>query len=176
MKKLLFTCLSIATILTSFTNCKNNTKNYQTDTETQVTYVEADDLDMNEAIAKAKASFGKFEKALIENSKNNKYENLMVKQGFKANDGGIEHMWIMDIEYKNNKLEGILSSIPIMDSSLQFGDTVVIDKNQISDWIFTDMATGDIHGGYTIQVLRKNMSAEEGKAFDQEWGTNFVDK
>lgn len=131
---------------------------------------------MNEAIAKAKANFGKFEKAIIENSKSNKYENLMVKQEFNTDNGGVEHMWIMDIEYKNNKLQGILSNTPSMGSTLQLGDTVVINKDQVSDWIYTDISTHEIHGGYTMQVLRKHMTTEEGEAFDQEWGTKFVDK
>ncbi len=51
------------------------------------------------------------------------------------------------------------------------GDTITVDKNRISDWMYFDK--GIVKGGFTIKVLRDQMTEEEQKLYDFESGLIF---
>jgi uncharacterized protein YegJ (DUF2314 family) len=47
---------------------------------------------------------------------------------------------------------------------VKLGDEVVLDKSEVSDWMYID--DGLLVGGYTVLELRSQMSEEERKQFD----------
>lgn len=168
--------LSFFALVGLFTNCNSEKKSYQTNTETGVTNVDRNNKEMNDAISKAQSTFDKFEKAFIDNKKTNKYDDFIVKIGFPTKDGSVEHMWVSDITYDGKRFSGILVNEPVGKMTIKYGDSVNIDQKKLSDWMYTDTNSGDIYGGYTMQVIRKHMSAEEGAAFDEQMGGKFVDQ
>jgi len=63
---------------------------------------------------------------------------------------------------------GTVNNEPQLTKVVKYGDQVTIDPQRISDWMYLDK--GVLKGGYTIRVMKKNLSEEEKKAFDQEVG------
>lgn len=142
----------------------------------KVYYYEGEqDKVMNAAIEQAKASFSNFEKAFEENRKSKKYIDFSVKQSFPVKAGGNEHMWITNIEYDGKAYYGTLANTPLEDVGFQMGDEITIDKNMISDWMYTDKSTNKTYGAYTLKVMRDSMTDVEKAAFDEEAGYDFVD-
>ncbi|MDL2303665.1 DUF2314 domain-containing protein, partial [Dysgonomonas sp. OttesenSCG-928-D17] len=69
---------------------------------------------------------------------------------------------------------GILDNEPLdKNIGYKYGDTVIVDPQQVSDWLYIDAQTGLTHGGYTFKVIRNRMSPEERAAFDAESGLKF---
>lgn len=140
------------------TSCKN--KNAAS--EEGVIYVQETDKDMNAAIDKAGETFQQFENAFLSD---NHYVGFVVKEGFPTKEGGKEHMWVSVINYNGKDFVGIVANEPLNNTYVQFGDTITIDKNLISDWMYTDTIANLIHGGYTMRILMDKMSDAEKAAF-----------
>lgn len=102
----------------------------------------------------------------------------------------VEHMWINDIGFDGNNVSGILINEPHELTNVAKGDFINVPLDQISDWLF---ATGSsqpkkglsklfssqslpkTYGGFTIQVIRSEMSKTERKQHDEAWGLDFGD-
>lgn len=171
MKKHFIIYLSIFALSTLFTNCKSDKK----ENTSESIIVAADDSDMNKAIKTAQASFDKFKEAFIENEKSNKYNNFLVKQSFTSKDNQVEHMWIYGLQYDGKQFKGFLANTPIHDMDIQVEDEVIIDPSKISDWTYTEIETGNTHGGFSLKVIRDMMSDEDKAQFDSQHQGVFVD-
>ncbi len=168
MKKILFFLCFIALGLTS---CNNKSKNVD---EENISYIEKEDKEVNTAMDKAKNTFDQFEKVFIENQKTNKYANFMVKEGFPTKDGSKEHVWITKLTYNGRYIAGIVATQPLYEIKVQRGDTVIIDRNLISDWMYIDNATNQTYGCYVTRVLVNRMTDEGKAAFLQKNGFDFA--
>ncbi|MDU1905007.1 MAG: DUF2314 domain-containing protein [Dysgonomonas sp.] len=168
MKKLIIIC-SIVTMLLS---CNSGSKNKTIQIEDEIiTHVSEDDKDMNRAMETARASFDQFKKAFVEAQGNDQYHSFIIKIGFDSPQYGKEHMWVGDLKLKDDKFVGILSNTPTDPAiALNYGDTIVIDPAQISDWMYIDSATGLTKGAYTFRVMRDAMSEKERMEFDEQTG------
>ena len=133
--------------------------------EPDIVGVESDDADMNKAIANAVLNSSIFDLALKNNS--SKCENFSIKKPYKT-DSGTEHIWISNVVLKRDKYQGIIANTPEYINEIKLGDTVLVAKNEISDWMFLE--NNILKGGYTIRVIRDKMSQVEKKQFDNENG------
>ncbi|WP_289044048.1 DUF2314 domain-containing protein [uncultured Olleya sp.] len=85
----------------------------------------------------------------------------------------VEHMWISEIDFDGEHITGVLMNSPNLLTNVAEGDTVTRKVSEISDWMLAiDRKT---YGGYTIQVLRLDMTEEARKQHDDAWGLDFGD-
>lgn len=156
------TKILITFILLSFIGCKNSDK---AEIENQSTInVESDDKEMSAAIEKANQTLTDFNAVLS----NPKIEVKSLKVKFETSNGGGEHIWLADVEYKNGKYSGILDNEPEYITEYKIGDKIEVDNSKISDWMYIE--NGKLIGGYTIKLLRARMTEAERKQFDAESG------
>ena len=107
-----------------------------------------------------------------------------VKIAFTQDEKEVEHMWINEVTFDGNNVTGILLNEPDKLTNVSCGDFVNIPLNQITDWLFaispnskTDSSTSrpKVYGGFTIQAIRSEMTAQERKEHDDAWGLDFGD-
>jgi len=84
-----------------------------------------------------------------------------------------EHMWVGDVRFDGASVSGTLLNSPNHLQSVTAGDQVVIGLNHISDWMYA--TSGRAYGGYTVNLLRSRMEADELKGHDAAWGLDFGD-
>jgi len=121
-----------------------------------------DDKEMNLAIELSNESLDEFDEAL----KFSENENFALKIRYDLNNKS-EHIWAVDIEKNGNDYFGIIDNLPNSETSIKLNDKVKIEKDKISDWMFSK--NGKLFGGFTIKVLRNRMSELEKKNFDKEF-------
>ena len=161
MKKLIFVLIILFTIA----SCKKTDKIERED-EPTIYNVEQQDTEMNKAIAEAKKTVPEFYNAL--ESGNPDYDAFGIKMRFNTSDSGGEHIWINGLFKKDGEYFGVVDNLPEFTKEVEQGDTIKIDKNQLSDWMYLDK--NKLKGGYTIRLLRDRMSEEERTEFDKTSG------
>ena len=80
--------------------------------------------------------------------------SFYIKHPFAADeDSGIamEQLWLGDIRFRDGVYIGVLASNPVYISGKRKGDTVVLDVDTITDWMF--VRDGVIAGGRSIRHL-----------------------
>lgn len=150
--------------------------------ESPVFHSPDNDLEMEEAAAKARRTFRYFWREMA-------WERRRIvpgldlaavkgtfsdppKPGDPTSPGlEVEHMWLLDVDFDGRRLEGTLINSPNSLTSLQEGDRVTISGKQICDWMY--VTDGDVYGGFTVDVLRSRMSKRERARHDQAWGFDF---
>ena len=161
--------LKIKTFLILFSICIlscNSNKKIDTQNEPTIYNVEEDDSEMNKAIEKAKQTLDSFDYAYKNYTR--VFTFFSLKKKFEEN-GNVEHIWIGNIQkFDNGKYIGVIDNLPEKIKNVKLGDTVEIDKKDVSDWMY--IKNSELHGGYTIRLLRERMSEEERKKFDSESG------
>ena len=130
--------------------------------------VDSQDAEMNEAIKKSRLTFGEFLAAF--RSKNPSQRNFSVKMPF-ATEYGSEHIWLTNMDIKDEKLVGIVDNLPQAVNAVRLGDVVEIDGEKITDWFYID--NEKLVGGLTIRVLRDRMSKSDRKRFDRTFGATI---
>ena len=123
----------------------------------------SDDDEMNRAIDTAVRYYDEFLSKFNNPGSNN--SDFSVKMMF-AYDGGNEHMWVNEMFNKGERLYGLIDSDPVYATSVKAGDTIEVNKNNISDWMYLKNDT--LIGGYTIKVLYNKMSEKEKIRFKSE--------
>lgn len=161
--------LKIKTFLLLFSICIlscNSNKKIERQNEPTIYNVEENDVEMNTAIEKAKQTIDSFDYAFKNNSR--VFTFFGLKKKFEEN-GNVEHIWIGNIQkIESGKYIGVIDNLPEKIKSVKLGDTVQIEKKEISDWMY--IKKSELHGGYTIRLLRERMTEEERKKFDAESG------
>lgn len=156
------TKILITFILLSFIGCKNSDT---AEIENQTTIsVESDDKEMAEAIEKANQTLTDFNAVLS----NPKIEVKSLKVKFETSNGGGEHIWLTDVQYKDGRYSGTLDNEPEYITEYKIGDKIEVDNSKISDWMYIE--NGKLFGGHTIKLLRVRMTEAEREQFDAESG------
>lgn len=167
--------LSLLLLASIFVSCGDlrKSKTFQVEDEV-VTQVRSEDEEMNAAMKKAKDTFNEFKQTFLENSEIDKYHSFTIKIGFDSPMYGKEHMWLGDLIFEDGKFRGTLFNKPV-DPDIQYngGDVIVVEPEQVSDWMYVDKNTGITHGGYTFRVMKSYLSEEEKKEFDEQTGLKF---
>jgi uncharacterized protein YegJ (DUF2314 family) len=130
--------------------------------------VDSGDEQINDAIRKSRLTFDDFIAAFKTND--GKRRNFSVKMPF-ATEFGAEHIWLTNMEFKGEKLIGIVDNLPQSVTTVRLGDAVEIEKDKISDWFYIE--NDKLIGGLTIRVLRDRMSNSERKRFDRTLGAKI---
>lgn len=127
--------------------------------------VSAADPEMNSAIKKAQDTLGSFWKHYKKPARNEKDFMLKVKI---EDANGVEHFWCGNIQLKNGAVYGDLWNNPEVVKSVRYGETIRIDTDKISDWMY--YREGRIIGGFTIRVLLKYLDDEERARYESILG------
>lgn len=83
----------------------------------------------------------------------------------------VEHMWVKDVEFDGTEVRGMLLNQPNTMRTLQQGQSVAVAFEDVEDWLYA--MDGVAYGGFTVDVIRKNMSPEDREQHDQAWGLDF---
>ncbi|QXU47461.1 DUF2314 domain-containing protein [Chryseobacterium sp. D764] len=150
-------------------SCQKKDEVVKRDNEPYVHILQGEDNEMNAAIGNAQKSLYKFKEAI--ESHNPDYFNFALKERFTTPDSGGEHIWISEVQYSDHKFYGIVDGNPISTTEVKLGDTIEINSQQITDWMYIDKNI--VKGAYTTKVLRKRMSQKERKQMDKESGFIF---
>ncbi len=121
-----------------------------------------DDKEMNSAIELANKTLIDFDEAL----KFSENGNFALKIHYDINDKS-EHIWAVNIEKIDDDYFGIIDNLPNSVTDIKLTDKVKIEKDKISDWMFSKK--GKLLGGFTIRVIRNRMSQLEKEIFDREF-------
>ena len=157
----------ILLLFVAFVSCKGGNKNFESKYENggdEVYGVKNEDKEMNAAIAEAIRTWPEFEKVM--QAGDTSLQQFTVKMRFSYEGDNGEHMWLNDLHYKEGQLMGVLNSDPMYVESVKWGDTLKIQKDSVSDWMY--IKNGKLIGGYTIRALYKKMSKEEQEQFKSE--------
>jgi len=131
--------------------------------EPEIFRIENKDEEMHRAVLEARKNVSVFIAAL--NNPGTGQHDFEVKKRL-TQDGEVEHIWLSDVEFKNNRFYGLVDNHPSKIKGVKFGDRASVGPGEISDWAFVD--NGKLVGGYTIRVLSQNLSAERRKSFENE--------
>lgn len=115
-----------------------------------------DDPEINAAIEEAQRRLPEFRRALDEDARRliPVIEGALVKARFTSFiTGAIEHMWIEDVGFEEEKIVGTLASDPNEIPELSKGDWVSVSPDDISDWAYRQ--AGRTVGGFTVRVMQK---------------------
>jgi len=147
--------------------------------ENNIIYTEQNEK-MKAAYLKAQETFNYFWREMYWEAKRvvPAHDLALVKIPFSQKVEGreqplVEHMWISEITFDGEFITGVLQNVPNKLTNVAKDDTVTRKVSEISDWMLSiDRKT---YGGYTIQVLRSNMTEDARKQHDNAWGLNFGD-
>lgn len=153
---------------------EENKKDRETSTG-RIIDVDDEDKGMNDAMAQARKEFPAFWKAVSEDRKKKKPALVpaMVKAAFsdKGKEEGGEHLWIDEVSYDGKMISGVVASEPADLKSVKLGEKVSFPLERLSDWLYVEK--GVAKGAFTVNYLRKQMSAKERKEHDGSYPFRF---
>ncbi len=117
---------------------------------------DGDDPEINAAIEEAQRRLPEFQRALDEDARRliPAIEGALVKARFESPiTHAIEHMWVEDIGFEDEKIVGTLASDPNAIPELSKGKWVSISPEDISDWVYR--LGGRTFGGFTVRVMQR---------------------
>ena len=83
----------------------------------------------------------------------------------------VEHMWIGEVDFDGQYVQGELLNNPNWLTSVKAGDAARIPLGEISDWMYA--IGGEVYGAYTVNLMRSRMGARELREHDAAWGLDF---
>jgi uncharacterized protein YegJ (DUF2314 family) len=128
---------------------------------------------MKAAIQQARDTLPLFVKAYKSPTPTQTYFSIKARFPY-GDDRNAEYMWISNLSLEESRFKGIMDNEPIYVNNIHLGDTVVVEMDDISDWMIID--NGRLLGGFTIHVLRNNMTDSEREQLDAELGFIMGDK
>jgi len=150
---LYMTLLSAVVPLACFAGCSKKDR---------VISVDAEDPEMNAAIAKARETLPQFWEVFEKREHGESDFSLKVRI---TDEGAIEHFWAIDIQVGDGKIMGTINNEPETVRSVKLGDRIEIPEADISDWLY--IRDGKIVGIYTLRALFKKMPAAKVEEYKQ---------
>lgn len=80
-------------------------------------------------------------------------------------------MWVGEIGFDGYEISGVLMNEPNHVDGISAGEQVSFPLAELSDWMYA--IEEKVYGGFSIQVMRGDMSSAERKAHDSAWGLKF---
>jgi uncharacterized protein YegJ (DUF2314 family) len=144
-------------------------KQNEKDSTDKIAVYTSEDDKMNAAIDSAKNTFAAF---LLE-LKNpcSSCKDFSVKMRFSFGDGNGEHIWLNDLFFKEERLFGVVGNEPENDVHIKFGDTVEVNRHDLSDWMY--IKNDRVVGGYTIKAVYFSLSESEKRQMEKELGAKI---
>lgn len=121
-----------------------------------MTYIKFDDPGWKAAVQSARSNVDEFIGTLAHRTP----QQFDFRLLWLAEDRRVgELLWLSQLRYEGSSFVGVVEETPKVVKGVQVGQTVVINKDDITDWMFMD---GDeLVGGYTLRYERSRMSDEE---------------
>lgn len=160
--KILSALILSATLLSSCTNNYSKADGTGLDSAKHLYNVTAEDWGMNEAIATARRTIGQFDTAFARQDSTS--SDFAVKKRYPTPDGSGEHMWIAVMSIEKNRYRGVVNNDAEQTLLVKYGDTVMVDKSEITDWMYVDNKF--LQGGYTIREMRRELTPAERSSMD----------
>jgi len=155
-------------ILAFVLSCNSNPqKQILAKDSTRMIIVDQGDKEMDAAIARGKLTLPNFDSALL--SRNSNYTGFAIKVRFAYGENNGEHIWLNEIQKVNEEYVGLVNNEPEYVTDLKLRDTIQINKQDISDWMYFD--DDILKGGFTIKLFRARMTPKERAEFDS--GANY---
>jgi uncharacterized protein YegJ (DUF2314 family) len=141
------------------------------------------DPEMQEAYRKARASFRYFWREVAWERRRivPALDLACVKAPFSDGPRGapvqgepeVEHLWMGEVDFDGQFVSGVLLNAPNWLKTVKEGDPARIGLEEISDWMY--VISGEVYGGYTVNLLRSRMKKRERREHDAAWGLSFGD-
>lgn len=115
-----------------------------------------DDAEMNAATEEARRRLPEFRRALDEDARRliPAIEGALVKARFESPiTHAVEHMWIEDAGFEEEKIVGTLASEPSNIPEFTKGEWIAVSSADVTDWVYRE--GGRTFGGYTIKVMQR---------------------
>lgn len=112
----------------------------------------ADDPRLAEAAEQARRRWPEFQQAFF----GRQGAHFAVKTAFTDGDN-VEHMWISVETVEGAAVRGRLGNAPTMVTNVREGDVVIVNREQIEDWLF--VRRGKMVGGFSVRVLTEQAGA-----------------
>ncbi len=119
--------------------------------------VKADDLIMQEAMKKARATLPEFWE--LKQQGNPEMTDFSLKVRFQGEEDIKEHIWLGDVEKTKDGFSGYISNEPQFLGDLKVGECVSFLEEQITDWMY--MKDDKVYGNYTLRAQMQNMSLSD---------------
>lgn len=117
-----------------------------------------DQKEMDAAIARARSEVDAFVSELSKPTGSEYAVKAPIEDG-----GEVEHFWLVDVSFKDDKFEGTISNEPGLVGNVTLGQKWTVSKTDISDWMY--MKGGKMHGNYMMRPLLSTMSEDEAAQF-----------
>jgi uncharacterized protein YegJ (DUF2314 family) len=141
------------------------------DEQLAVVNVANDDVRMNWAIEKARATLHYFQNSLIAPESDQQYFSVKVLIEDGTNN---EHLWLTTPSFDDEgNLFGVVGNKPVYVTSVHEDQRIGIDSQFISDWMIIE--DGRLIGGYTIRAIRDGLPETERLDFDKMTGLYIDD-
>ena len=118
------------------------------DGKDNLVYSNAGDTKMQAAMAAARDKLWYF--WVLKNGNYASNSNFTIKAALPTPDGSAEHIWVNNVQTKNDVISGVLGNEPVNLGSLKIGDPVTFTSSQVSDWAYTSY--GKKYGHFTTRV------------------------
>jgi uncharacterized protein YegJ (DUF2314 family) len=128
----------------------------------EVVAVEGGDAKINAAVETARASLPRFVAAV--RAPKPTQSAFAVKVEFRDGDR-TEYMDVAPVTFDGTRFHGTLDNDPVAVRNVKRGDAVTVGPERVADWSYVE--DGKLIGGYTLRVLREQMSPEQRRQFDQ---------
>ncbi len=124
-----------------------------------------DHPEMAKAIGEARATLPEFLRLLA--SPQHGMDQFSVKVRFPV-EGGHEHIWVSDLEFRDSALVGKLGNDPRDIAGLQLGSSVTVNEANVTDWAYVQ--NGVHRGHYTTKLLLQHMPKRLRRQAEQVFG------
>jgi uncharacterized protein YegJ (DUF2314 family) len=128
--------------------------------------VRGSDSAMNQAMESARSSLDELVASLASPSEGAVYS---LKAQFEDR-GEIEHIWLGNVSYRDGAFLGTIDNEPVGLKNVRLGQEVSVPRERVSDWLI--IKDGKFRGGFTIRVLRDQMSSAERAQLDLQMGAS----
>jgi len=85
-----------------------------------------------------------------------------------AHAGGRCFVWLNNVQITNDGFVAQIFEIPPSLEGFEIGDSVIVDSEDVLDWMIND--NGTLHGGYSLRYHRDRLPEHERSAFDEHLG------
>lgn len=131
----------------------------------KVITVSANDVEMNNAILKARSTLPLFWSKCAEPREDE--SDFCLKVEIKDTHG-TEFFWCIDLQKSGDKITGVINNDPNTVHSVKLGQRISISEHQIADWLYKK---GDkMIGNYTLRPLMRTMDPQQRTAIEARLG------
>ncbi|WP_296263693.1 DUF2314 domain-containing protein [Pseudomonas sp. UBA6562] len=83
----------------------------------------------------------------------------------------VENMWLSEVDFDGTSISGVLLNASEWITEYAESEWVTLPFSSLNDWMY--VSQGEVCGGFTIDVLRSEMSDQERAEHDAAWGLDF---